>query len=144
MKHAIVKLALLGFIILTAGCDGTVQSPAPTICGVYMFRTSDTSIHHGVDILVINADSTYVHFYTGGSSGKNLVQDGSWNRGVGSTIGFSGFIGWDLMGGTPDGVMYPDPASTALPYGQDLNGNYKIDVGPDFDEKFVQIQRFNQ
>jgi hypothetical protein len=85
-----------------------------------------------------------VHFYTGGSSGKNQVQSGSWTIGIGKSLVFKGFIAWDLFGPMPDGVMYPDPANTAFPISQASNGSYEIDADPDRGEKFVQIQKCNR
>ncbi|MGB6690477.1 MAG: hypothetical protein WBE76_21795 [Terracidiphilus sp.] len=137
LLFALVSIASVYF----SGCYEKQQSPEPTECGIYSFQTSDSSIHHGVDILVLNDDSTYAHFYTKGSSGKDLVQKGSWKRGVGNSLVFSGFVGWDLFGPTPDGVMYPDPTTTALSYSQGLDGSYEIDANSDRGEKFVQIER---
>jgi hypothetical protein len=111
------------------------------VSGIYSFHCSDSSIHHGVDVLVIKDDSTYVHLYTRGSSGKDLVQSGHWNRASETTIGFENFVAWDLFGPLPDGVMYPDPANTAFSISRNLNGNYEIDTGPDRGEAFVQIER---
>ena len=124
-------------MIFPSGC---YQGSQLSVSGVYSLHISDTSIHHGVDILVLNNDSTYVHIYTKGSSGKDLMQSGHWER-FGSTIGFDHFVAWDLFGPLPDGVMYPDPANTSFPLSQGFGGNYEIDAGPDRGEKFIQIER---
>ena len=107
---------------------------------MYSFHTSNSSIHHGVDILIIKDDSTYVHLYTKGSSGKDLIQSGTW-KADGTRIIFANFVSWDLFGPLPDGVMDPDPEMTGFPLRQDLNGNYEIDAGPDRGATFVQIER---
>lgn len=137
------SLYVLLFVVAAciAGCFDRNPSTAPNVCGIYSFHTSDSSIHHGVDILVINNDSTYVHVYTKGSSGKDLTQSGHWNIDSAASIGFDNFVAWDLFGPTSDGVRYPDPANTALALSQDLTGNYEIDAGPDRGERFVQIER---
>ncbi len=140
--YSFLSVLFLITVLPCSGCFDESKIAAPTLCGVYSMHISDSSIHHGVDILILNSDSTYVHIYTHGSSGKDLMQTGQWKNGVGKTIVFSNFVAWDLLGGTPDGVMYPDPANTAFPFGQMLNGNYEIDAGPDFGEHFVQIERF--
>ena len=93
-------------------------------------------------MLVLNCDFTYTHLYTKGSSGKTLVQEGEWKNEF-SSIYFDKFVAWDLLGVTPEGVMYPDPVGTAFPLGQNASGNYEINVGPDRGEKFIQIERFN-
>lgn len=141
MKYMLFRTLVCSLMLFVSACKTGSRSESAPICGVFSLQTSDGSIHHGVDLLVINADSTYVHFYAEGSSGENLVQGGRWIRGVGNSIGFSGFIAWDLFGPTPDGVMYPDPANTALPFRQEANGNYEIDADPDRGEKFVEIQQ---
>jgi hypothetical protein len=125
-----------------SSCFDQSKVAAPTVNGVYSMHISDSSIHHGVDILLLNSDSTYVHIYTHGSSGRDLMQTGQWKNGVGKSVVFYNFVAWDLLGGSPDGVMYPDPANTAFPLGQMSNGNYEIDAGPDFGEHWIQIERF--
>jgi hypothetical protein len=144
MKSLLLKALVSSLILVVASCNNRARSVAAPICGVFSLRALDSSIHHGVDLLVINPDSTYVHFYTGGSSGKNQVQSGSWTIGIGKSLVFKGFIAWDLFGPMPDGVMYPDPANTAFPISQASNGSYEIDADPDRGEKFVQIQKCNR
>ncbi|HUB51156.1 MAG TPA: hypothetical protein VL986_03360 [Terracidiphilus sp.] len=79
MIRGLIYIVLLLALIGANGCfQGHV--PAPTKYGIYRLEISDTSIHHGADILVLNSDSTYVHLYTHGSSGKDLVQSGTWNE----------------------------------------------------------------
>ncbi len=141
MKHQSFFALLLAIVACASGCKQQANPTAPTISGIYSFHSSDSSIRHGTDILVINSDSTYVHFYANGSSRKQLVQDGTWKQGEGDSIVFGKFVGWDLFGPTPDGVTYPDPANTAFPLGRGLNGDYEIDANPDRGEKFVQIER---
>ena len=131
---------LLSFLIGATGCFRD-KAPAPTVFGIYKLAVSDTSIHHGVDMLVLNSDSTYVHLYTHGSSGKDLTQSGNWKKDSESTIGFSNFVAWDLFGPLPDGVMYPEPAGTAFPLSQGLNGNYEIEANSDRGETWVQVDR---
>lgn len=144
MKRKSLFTLLFVIVACVSGCKEQGHSTAPTIYGIYSFHSSDSSIRHGTDILVINSDSTYVHFYANGSSGKQLVQDGTWKQGEGESIVFSRFVGWDLFGPTPDGVMYPDPANTAFPLRHGLNGDYEIDANSDRGEKFVQIERSNR
>ena len=109
MKHQSFFALLLAIVACASGCKQQANPTAPTISGIYSFHSSDSSIRHGTDILVINSDSTYVHFYANGSSRKQLVQDGTWKQGEGDSIVFGKFVGWDLFGPTPDGVTYPDP-----------------------------------
>jgi len=137
MVRRIGSALLFGMLIGATGCFQD-RAPAPTMFGIYRLEISDTSIHHGVDILVLNSDSTYVHLYTHGSSGKDLVQSGTWS----DKGGFDRFVAWDLYGPLPDGVMYPDPARTGLSFQLGLNGNYEIAVDNDRGEKFVQVDRF--
>jgi len=141
MKRWFVFSPLLAVSLACSSCFDENRTSAPTVCGVYSMHISDSSIHHGVDLLILNSDSTYVHLYTHGSSGKDLVESGGWKE-LGHSIGFGDFIAWDLFGPLPDGVMYPDPAKTAFPLKQELNGNYEIDAGPDRGETWVQIERF--
>lgn len=144
MRNAFVWVFFLSLAGLSSGCNAGNQTAERTMNGVYSFQTSDGSIHHGVDLIVINSDSTYVHLYVKGSSGKTLVQEGSWKKGVGNSVGFYGFVAWDLFGPTPDGVMYPEPTNVAFPYSQGVNGDYEIDANSDRGEKFIQIQSFNR
>jgi hypothetical protein len=125
--------------LLTAGCWEEGASTSSPVCGIYSLHTSDSSIHHGVDILVINKDSTYTHFYTKGSSGKDLVQNGTWKT-YGGSIDFSGFVGGDLGGPDQQGVMFPDPAVTGLPL-SNFGGVHEIDANPDRGQKFIQIEK---
>jgi len=129
---------ILSMLVGTTGCFQDA-APAPTMFGIYKLEISDASIHHGVDILVLNSDGTYVHLYTHGSSGKDLVQSGTWND-----ARFNKFVAWDLYSPLADGIMYPDPANTQLSFEQDLNGNYEIVVDPDRGEKFIQVDRFEK
>jgi hypothetical protein len=135
--------SLVAVVLACSGCFQASPRTAPTVYGIYSLQSSDSSIHHGVDLLILNDDSTYLHVYTKGSSGKDLMQKGTWNRN-GDSIGFSEFVSWDLGGPLPDGVMYPDPAGFESLNGlrQELNGNYQISMNPDRDQEFVQIERF--
>ena len=90
--------------------------------------------------MVLQKDNTYVHFYAGGSSGKSLTQEGGWKEN-GSSIMFSRFVAWDLYGPLPNGVTFPDAATSGFSLEQSMNGSYEIKVDPDRDEKFVQIER---
>ncbi len=110
--------------------------------GIYKLEVSDTSIHHGVDILVLNSDSTYVHLYTKGSSKKDLMQSGTWMAEGTAGIVLDKFVSWDLGGPLDDGVMYPDPEGIVFSLSQDLDGKYEINADPKRGEKFVQIDRF--
>jgi len=143
MKRWFVFSSLLAVSLTCSGCFDESKTSAPTVCGVYSMRISDSSIHHGVDILILNSDSTYVHLYTHGSSGKDLMESGGWKE-YRNSIDFGNFVAWDLFGPLPDGAMHPDPANTAFPFKQGLNGNYEIDAGPDRGEHWVQIERFPQ
>ena len=91
-------------------------------------------------MLVINSDNTYMHAYSKGSSGKDLIQSGTWTT-DGRSIGFAKFEAWDQFGPLPDGVQLPSPAGTSFPIRQNLNGNYEIDANSDRGETFVQIER---
>ncbi len=132
---------LLATAIPLSSCFEQKTRPAPTISGVYSLHVSDGSIHHGEDILILNSDSTYVHLYTHGSSGKDLMQSGYWKKDSETTIGFYNFVAWDLFGPLPDGVMYPDPANTGFPLRQGMDGSYEIEANPDRGETWVQIER---
>ncbi|MGB8030012.1 MAG: hypothetical protein WCF30_10145 [Terracidiphilus sp.] len=141
-KSELICTFVLAAAIPCSGCFEANSRIAPTVCGVYSLH-SDSSIRHGVDILILDGDSTYMHAYTKGSSKKDLMQSGTWMR-DGNSIDLSGFVAWDLGGPLPDGVMYPDPAGFSSLNGlkQEMNGDYEINVNPDRDQRFVQIERF--
>jgi hypothetical protein len=130
---------LLLLLLICSGCEDGSRSSQQTICGVYTYRGLDKSIRHGADILVLNRDFTYSHVYTKGSSGKDLVQSGTWTS-YGSDVVFHGFVSWDLLGPESQGVRYPDPATTSFPLGTMNGGQYEIDVGPDRSQQFIQIE----
>ncbi len=143
MKRRLVSGLLLTAALACSSCFDGGKTITPTVSGVYSLHTSDESIPHGVDILIVNDDSTYLHIYTKGSSGKDLMQRGTWKR-DGDTIFFSDFIAWDLGGPLPNGVMYPDPTGFASLNGlrQGPDGNYEITMNSDRDQRFIQIERF--
>lgn len=123
-------------VLAITGCNGNPQQDPPQLCGVFSLHRGDPWVSHGVDLIVLNPDHTFEHFYSRGSTGKDLSQSGHWQTSPGK-ITFDPFIGWDLFGPTPKGIASPEPATTTLPLR--LEGNYQIDVNLDRGQTFYQV-----
>jgi len=112
-----IWIAATGLVVLCGGCRQILDAPKSLeerVQGTYLFREEPQPVTgHGVDILVLNPDRTYYHFY--GSTGTAGVksQKGTWNS-SGSELVLCAFVAWDLYGPEGHGVALPDPANTSL------------------------------
>ena len=138
-KSRLGILGIVGFILL--GCSTTKEGLEKRLPGTYKFEAQ--TLAHGEDILVLNADHTYVHTYIPRASRAQRKQTGRWEIDQGLDLTLYDFVAWELSEWGPRSTEqeYQNPAPTNTGMSVTIKKNkVTLLINPDEGDSFVQMK----
>jgi hypothetical protein len=145
--HAMRIRSILFFSVIAVhpilGCRLEKPTSNGRVAGVFQF-TSNYGRRHGTDLLVIESDNTYFHYYYPPVRAKSYTQSGKWrfffDKVDGKEVVFDDFVPWGIEAWAGRGVTLDNTAQTRAGMKIDESGGVvRLEVDPDIGSYFAQL-----